>query len=120
MAVFGRTNTLAFIMMVVLLPVRSHVMMSPVTRGPTVSWIEVVDHTKFTKAGSDDSYVNLTVGVFGEGLGNNTLIRPTSRIALRGSECYKNHPAKSIDSENHIFKMVCFFRFFLSTFPIVH
>lgn len=72
----------------------------------SVSSVEVVNHTRFTPDETKDLYVILTVGVIGQGFNNDIKIRPTSRVALRGSECYKNHPMKSIDSNIHIFKQV--------------
>lgn len=71
-----------------------------------VSSVEVVNHTKFTQDDSADLYVNITVAMLGRGLNENLKIRPTSRIALRGSECFKNHLMKNIDSDKHIFKQV--------------
>ncbi|VVC46104.1 Hypothetical protein CINCED_3A000052 [Cinara cedri] len=106
MAVFSRTSTLAFILFIVLCD-GSKVLASHSSHGTlSVSWMEVVNYTKFTKDDSNDLYVKLTVGLFGQGLDNKIQIRPTSRIALRGSECYKNHPLKNIDSEDHIFKLL--------------
>lgn len=71
-----------------------------------VSSVEVVNHTKFIQDKSGDLYVNLTVGILGHGFDENIKIRPTSKLGLRGTDCYKNHPMKNIDSKKHIFKQV--------------
>lgn len=96
-------RTLALIVLLVLC---DGLVASSLYGGSFVSLVEVVNHTKFTQDETKDLYVNLTVGMFGQGLNENIQIRPTSRVALRGSECFKNHPMKNIDSDNHIFKQV--------------
>ncbi|XP_060843585.1 unextended protein isoform X1 [Rhopalosiphum padi] len=103
MAACSPKRTLAFIVLLVLC---EGLVASASYGGSFVSLVEVVNHTKFTQDETNDLYVNLTVGMFGQGLNENIKIRPTSRVALRGSECYKNHPMKNIDSENHIFKQL--------------
>jgi len=103
MAACSPKRTLAFIVLLVLC---DGFVASASYGGSFVSLVEVVNHTKFTQDETKDLYVNLTVGMFGQGLNENIKIRPTSRVALRGSECFKNHPMKNIDSDNHIFKQV--------------
>uniref|UniRef100_A0A2S2QRF7 Metal transporter CNNM2 n=1 Tax=Sipha flava TaxID=143950 RepID=A0A2S2QRF7_9HEMI len=96
-------STLAFVLSLVLC---NGLIVSASYGGSFVSSVEVVNHTKFTQDDSGDLYVNITVAMLGRGLNENLKIRPTSRVALRGSECYKNHPMKNIDSDNHIFKQL--------------
>lgn len=103
MAVHGPKSTLVFVLLTVLF---GGLVVSASHGGSFVSSVEVVNHTKFTLDESDDLYVSLTVGVFGKGLTENTIIRPTSKVGVRGSECYKNHPLKNIDSDKHVFKQV--------------
>jgi len=103
MAAFSPKRTLAIIVLLVLC---NGLVVSASYGGSFVSLVEVVNHTKFTQDETKDLYVNLTVGMYGQGLNENIKIRPTSRVALRGSECYKNHPMKNIDSDSHVFKQV--------------
>lgn len=103
MAVHSSKSTLVFVLLFVLC---SGLGVSASHGGSFVSSVEVVNHTKFTEDKSGDLYVNLTVGILGHGLNEDIKIRPTSKLALRGSECYKNHPMKNIDSDKHQFKQV--------------
>lgn len=104
MAANGQRGTLALFVLCLVLCDGSVVSAS--SFGPTVSSVEVVSYKKFTPENTSDLYVNLTVGVSGQDLHHNMKFRPTSKVALRGSECYKNHQMKNIDSESLIFTEV--------------
>lgn len=106
MATFGGKCTLAIVLLLTALCDKLLAVSAPYGGTSTVSSAEVVNHTKFTQDDTRDLYVKLTVGMSGQGLGENVKIRPTSVVASRGSECYKNHPMKNIDSDKLIFKQV--------------
>lgn len=105
-ATFGRKYTLAAVLLLSALCDGLLAVSTSYGGTSTVSAAEVVNHTKFTQDDTLDLYVKLTVGMSGQGLGENVKIRPTSGVASRGSECYKHHPMKNIDSDKLIFKQV--------------
>lgn len=76
--------------------------------GSLVNSVKVVNRTEFTHGETLGVYVKLTVGIAGHGLNENTKIKSTSTVGLRGSECYDNPTAnKDIDSDNKlVFKKV--------------
>lgn len=104
MAAIGRKGTLTLLVLCLVLCDGSVV--SALFDGPSVSSVEVVSYKKFTPENTTDLHVNLTVGVSGQGLHKHMKIRPTSKIALRGSECFKHHQMKNIDAESLIFTEV--------------
>lgn len=105
MDIFGHKSTLAFLSSLLLCAVLA-VSASNGDLGTSVSSVRVVNHTKFTNDDTAGPFVRMTVAMVGVGLDENIKIRPTSRVALLGSECYKNQPMKNIDSAEHFFKPV--------------
>lgn len=108
MAEYGSKSTLASVVLCLILWCDQSCSWSVSSAGdiPSIDSVQVVGYKKFTPMNTADLYVNLTVGLSGRGLDERLQIRPTSKIALRGSECYKNHRAKNIDSENLVFTEV--------------
>lgn len=108
MAAYGPKNALAVVVLCLILWCDQSCSWSVSSAGgiPSINSVQVVGYEKFSPMNTEDLYVNLTVGLSGRGLDDRLQIRPTSKIALRGSECYKNHRAKNIDSENLVFTEV--------------
>lgn len=106
MDIFSLKSTLAFILSSLLLCIVLAVSASNDDLGPSVSSVEVVNHTKIIYDDTTGPFVRMTVGMIGVELDENIKIRPTSKVALFGSECYKNQPMKNIDLAEHLFKPV--------------
>ncbi|XP_050438550.1 unextended protein isoform X2 [Adelges cooleyi] len=102
MTMCDRKSTLAFA--ILFLAALCNICLASHGHGLSMKSVQVVNYTKFTN--NDEKYVNVMVAVSGNGFREDMRVRLTSRVALRGSECYKNHPMKSIDSDSREFKQV--------------
>ncbi|XP_050531045.1 unextended protein isoform X2 [Daktulosphaira vitifoliae] len=99
----NQKSTLVYITLVLLVLCEFSLSTSP-NHVLTVDSVHIVNHTKFYD--NQAIYVKVMIAITGHEFQEGIQFRPTSRVALRGSECYKNHPMKNIDSDKHVFEKV--------------
>lgn len=114
-AVHGQKSTLTLVLLLCV----GFVFVSASYSGSSVSSVQVVNRTKLLTYGNTVGlHVKLTLAIVGHGLNENTKIKPTFTVGLRGSECYKNSADNRIDSDHFIFKEVIrFYKKTSETFP---